>query len=208
MFMKAIEKSGDLGAYSCKVPISSYILENKRPVTIKAVMDNNKESYTIYTSTTENAKLLFTDPYTYLNELKNDDYVTFITAKDEATYGVDEKTSTLINELGINIDWGANFRKGFCIVKNRNDVQINTAPEKADISTLSGQINDEGLNYQLESSGYESVNNASIILNSKEYAVNRRGLNITVYSREYHKVISSVRIDTCETYEFNVSYLD
>ena len=50
----------------------------------------------------------------------------------------------------------------------------------------------------MRSIGYSDGNVASVVINGQEYSVNRRGLNIVVYSHYQDKVIDSVCFDTQE----------
>ena len=56
----------------------------------------------------------------------------------------------------------------------------------------------EGGRYDVLSIGYQDGNVASVKINGEECSVNRRGLNIVVYSHYQDKVIDSVSFDPRE----------
>ena len=134
------------------------------------------------------------DLLTYLKMLNNDNFIIFISIKDEGVRYLDDKSLQFLKELGLKTEFSDKYHYAYYAIIENGTV-ITEECEKAQIDT-SGSIPSENIQYAVTSAGYNDGNVSSIILNETEYSRNERGLNIVVYDSVRDKVLDSVAFDT------------
>ncbi len=135
----------------------------------------------------------------YLESITETRYSVLIVARDEASAGLTDEIVERLRRLGLQKTPAGHYRSAYLAVVDHGSLlleQINE-PESAEFLQASGLLAD-GTPFLLQSGGNKSCNNASVIVDGIEYAVNSRGLNIVVYDNFTHKVIDSVAFDTCD----------
>lgn len=137
------------------------------------------------------------DIATYFDMLKDDRYTVFISAKDDASAGMNDMVKTALSDLGLTVDWSDMYRHGYLAEIDRENVVYEKVNNKR--IEYSGSFRDGVMRITMSSAGYESGNQSSICINGVEQSRNSRGLNIVVYNNERHCVIDSVCFDTCAT---------
>ncbi len=134
-----------------------------------------------------------TDIYRYLELLADERYSVFISARDDASYSLDEEIVSRMQALGLACSVFGQFRAAYLAV---------TAPEGIreevgfHLLELTGTLRDGLLRYDMVSAGLRGGNVSSIVIDGEEYSMDGRGLNIVVYDNIYRKVMDSVCFDT------------
>ncbi|WP_051639540.1 sulfatase-like hydrolase/transferase [Succinivibrio dextrinosolvens] len=129
----------------------------------------------------------------YLSDLianiDNDKTIVFA-VKGEATKAVSEQLIDKLHKLGIQTDLTQNYGNSFISIISDGKVF-----EESSKDLIEKKISINNLDIECVSGGI-SGNQASIILNNKEYSKNKRGINVVVYDHKLEKVISSESFDT------------
>ncbi len=136
------------------------------------------------------------DFVTYVNMLEDEykDNMIFITVSDEMTVGLNEADINALRNLGLQADYSKALQHSYIAVIENGAVQYEALSNRP--LDYSGVCSQSGKEYELHSSGWWTVANASIKIDGVEYAVNTRGLNIVVYDNERDLVLDSVAFDT------------
>lgn len=127
----------------------------------------------------------------YIQSLKEKDVTVFISAKDEASYGMDQIIIDDMHNLGIKTNLLGKYRYSFYVVAASQSVVEDVSEGSLEYSGLIGEIK-----FIVKSAGMEAGNYASIVIDGNEYSKNARGLNIVVYDNESKSVIDSFAVDT------------
>lgn len=136
------------------------------------------------------------DLETYIEELRNlRDIAVFISVKDEASRGLTDSMIMAMQSLGLQFDMRNQFQESYiAVIDNENVVYETNSDELINYEYIIGHKR-----VALSSAGYLCGNVASIQIEGKEYALNKRGLNIAVYDKKNKIVLDSVSFDTYET---------
>jgi hypothetical protein len=129
----------------------------------------------------------------YLKEVLNDNSkIVLISAYDEAStyFG---KLNSIFEEVRLKESLVNKYRWSYLSVFSKNKVYFESSSNKALFKKLS--INRVVI--YLKSGGFNSKSQSNIIINSKEYSMCRRGLNIVVFDQNINKVSDSFYVDTC-----------
>ncbi len=133
------------------------------------------------------------DLETYLSSLPKGDCTIFMTVKDDAYTGMPEGAKMALKELGLYTEWNADmYRQPYMAILSEAGV----VEGAGGYQSKSGRF--EGGRYDVLSIGYQDGNVASVKINGEEHCMNKRGLNIVVYSHYQDKVIDSVNFDLPE----------
>ncbi len=129
----------------------------------------------------------------YISSIDTDKYFIFMVAKDDASKALTEDVIKSMNKLGLNFYTQDAYRNAYAAI-------IGNKPmfEQKDDSIVKCNAEFEGVKISMQSASYKGGNNASILLDGKEYAKNQRGLNIVIYNKELHHVTDSVYVDLYE----------
>lgn len=144
-----------------------------------------------------------TDFEGYLKAIDNQSFIVFIAFRDEGVKGIQNNQNKLLNDLGSRID----FTEANSENSNRKYYRYSyygylrpgqEAVEEISEDKLEHNITlDNGSMVNIISAGkITNDSQASVTIDGKEYAVNRRGMNIVVYDKETQKVVDSVCFDT------------
>ena len=129
----------------------------------------------------------------FVEYVKNkDDLVILISAKDEASYALNEKTIGIMQSLGLEFDLKNRYRYSYLAVIDENEVVFEKLANKKLYYTE--KIDNKVLS--MTSAGYENGCISSVEISGLEYSLNRRGLNIVVYDKNKDIVIDSIAVDT------------
>lgn len=129
----------------------------------------------------------------YLAALPDGDCTIFMTVKDDAYTGMSEGTKAQLRRLGLHTEWNEGMaRQPYMAILSEGRVIEGAGGYQSYSSRF------EGGRYDVLSIGYQDGNVASVKINGEECSVNRRGLNIVVYSHYQDKVIDSVSFDLQE----------
>lgn len=137
----------------------------------------------------------------YLQAIDDPRFVTFISARDEASHDLTDSAKGYLRALGLNTEWNEQtmFRRAYLAV-----VGEGVRYEKASSETGSEPLTYEsGFNrlrnrFSLISAGYEDAGGpaSSIVIDGTEYSLNKRGLNFVVYDLDRDEVVDCVTFDT------------
>lgn len=132
----------------------------------------------------------------YLSVLRKrkEKYIIFISAKDEASFALDDKTVNTLRELGVSDEIKGNFRSAYYAVINGKEVREDCGYEKLEVSDyIEGKW---PIEYSVSSAGWDQGNVSSIVINQIEHSMNHRGLNFVIYNKEDGRILDSVVFDT------------
>lgn len=128
----------------------------------------------------------------YLQALNKEQYIIFMSVKDEASRAYTKEMADSFKSLGLRENLMDGFRYSYGAVIDGDIVVYEHLGEEQ--IKISGECS--GVKYDLISAGLRSGNQSSIILDGQEYSQNLRGINIVVYDKEIQKVIDSICFDT------------
>lgn len=166
-------------------------------------MESELTKYKKYISSVTNLKES-TDVVEYIsNALENSGNVIFLTAKEEASGGLQDWQRQKLKEMGLEklseighadsylgiIDYGN-------IMYERLDSTEYNPEERRPEILISYDI-DKTTIANLKSGGFFFGNVSSCVIDGEEYSKNLRGINIIVYNKEEKKVLDSRTFDTC-----------
>lgn len=135
------------------------------------------------------------DIYEYMELLKDDRYTVFMAVRDDASGAMNEQLVNCLYTLGLSTNLMDNFRCSYYAVVENGNVKENVGREEVQTE---GLLRNGKSTYLVSSAGMDAGDRCSIVIDNKEYAKNRRGLNLVVYNNESKKVIDSVCFDTCD----------
>lgn len=158
-----------------------------------AQWENTREYYESIVKDCELTRV--TDINRYLEMIDDSRYSVFIAIKDEGTNALTEEIFARLYQLGLTAPLEGQKRCSYYAVLDKGNNQEEIGYEKL---KNTGSIRNGAAYYKIVSAGKEAGNTCSIMLNNKEYAVGKRGMNIVVYNNETQKVIDSVCFDTYE----------
>lgn len=133
------------------------------------------------------------DLETYLSLLPNDECTVFMAVKEDAYTGMPQGVKEALKKLGLYTEWDESMYRQPYIAILSGGRKIEGARGYQGHSDMF-----EGGKYDVLSIGYQDGNVASVKINDQEYALNRAGLNIVVYSHYLDRVIDSVNFNISE----------
>ena len=129
----------------------------------------------------------------YLASLPESDCTIFMTVKDNAYTGMTEGAKAQLKRLGLYTEWNENmYRQPYMAILSEGKKIEGAGGYQAYSDRFAGG------RYDVKSIGYNEGNVASVMINGEECSVNRRGLNIVVYSHYLDRVVDSVNFDLQE----------
>lgn len=146
---------------------------------------------------------LETDFITYMNKLMNEyqDKTIFIASQEDMTRYLGDDGREVLKKLGIKTDFFNAYGSSFLAVIENGTVIYEGLANRT--ISYSGETLNSNRNYFLESCARYATPTisviypiASIIIGSKEYAMNKRGINIVVYDDKRDIVLDSVCFNT------------
>lgn len=122
------------------------------------------------------------------------DYIVFISAKDEFSSSLTEGQKASLHALGLQTDFNDGiFRYSYLAVLDSGKVMFEECvPTEIEYEYIAAP----GDTFIAVSGGILSSNISSVVLEGEEYSLDIRGLNIVVYSKGLGYVIDSVNFDT------------
>lgn len=133
----------------------------------------------------------------YLDKVQDKDYMVIMSVKDEASSKFTDEMDHAMKQLGFMKSVKDKRRYSYIGVLNDGEVVY----EECSKDRLATSLNVADTNVQIVSAGFEVGNTASILINNKEYAVNKRGINVVVYDKVQRRVVDSVAFDSYATGE-------
>lgn len=131
----------------------------------------------------------------YLRALNNRDYSILIAVRDDGFTALVGRDNTDLQALGVQTEISPyNYRHSYYAVLHPGRAAREELSEQA--LTCTGTLED-GTRFEINSSGFDAGNLASIRLNGQEWSMNRRGMNFVVYDNTLHRVVDTVCFDTC-----------
>lgn len=129
----------------------------------------------------------------YLQEIsKLENIIVIMSVRDEASTALDKDMLNSMHMLGLTSDLDKGYRDSYIAVISQGKVIYEN--ESSDAIEFSGELNNH--TFDIKSAGYLSGDRSSIRIDDKEYSLNRRGINIVLYSVNSNEVIDSVNVDT------------
>lgn len=128
----------------------------------------------------------------YLNALYDADYVVVISVKDEASCALTQDTIAQMQKLGLRFPLEGKYRSSYLAILDGKTCLAEEISQEA----ISCEQTINGNTLLVSSSGWDSGNTSSILINGTEYSVNGRGLNIVLMDRDTGHVMDSVCVDT------------
>lgn len=120
------------------------------------------------------------------------------------TFGLTGEEKKRLHRLGLQLDFSEKyFRNSYLAVLDGGELKYERAsPEKI---TYTYEY-EEGNNAKLLSSGFVTSSLSECVIGGKNYAVNRRGINIVVYDKKSGLLIDSVALDTYDPVHHSVTH--
>lgn len=119
-----------------------------------------------------------------------DNKTVIIAVRGEATKGINEQLASQLRSIGLKTNFSNIYGKSYIAIIGDGDVF-----EESSDDLINKKIKLKKLNIECTSGGIKD-NQASIILNNKDYSKNMRGINIVIYDHKAGKVVSSESFDT------------
>ncbi len=165
-----------------------------------SVCGNSYAIPTIEFSNMQNEKLKqlykINDIYSYLEHLnKVGDKFVVISVKDAIGQYVDDKTASLIAQLGFKSNLRNLFRRSFIGILNDNKVVKEQLAEEDNIP-LEYEGSLDGIKVKVVSKPSLCGNISQMFINGFDYSANYRGINIAVYDKLSKQLADSVAFDT------------
>lgn len=132
-----------------------------------------------------------TDILEYLKALRQDDYILFLSAKEDISSGLTPEIMRALKKLGLQTDLTDKEESSYYAV-----ISDESIVEDCGVDTLSRIGTVSGLPYRITSNGTNRNGYSSIEIRGKEYSPNRGGLNIVVFNRFTGKFVDAVCFDT------------
>lgn len=141
-------------------------------------------------------ELLSTDScIEYLDRLKMlSDCVVFLTVKDTVGSWFKEEIQSKMFDLGLTENLIKKYTVGYIAIVKEGVVIHEKCSQRDGYEVYFGNM--DYVDVAIISKSYKTGNMASICINGKDYAVNRRGLNIVVFDLNRNAVIDSIAFDT------------
>ena len=134
----------------------------------------------------------------YFDKLNNTDYIILIAGRDDVAWNWNESADNIFKRLGFQSDLYGKGHASFIGVIDNEKVIF----EKCEFEQLAYETKlDNNLKVELLSAGYELGDTSSIKINDIEYSLNRRGMNIVVYSKQQQQVIDQSCIDVFDNWK-------
>lgn len=139
---------------------------------------------------------LETDFITYMNKLMNEyqDKTIFIASQEDMARYLGDDGREVLKKLGIKTDFSDAYGSSFLAVIENGTVIYEGLANRT--ISYSGETLNSNRNYYLESCALYASLTLSIIIGNKEYAMNKRGINIVVYDDKRDIVLDSVCFNT------------
>ncbi|MCD8082491.1 MAG: hypothetical protein LUE86_02915 [Clostridiales bacterium] len=148
-----------------------------------------------------------TDPVEYISYLmEQDDYVIFISAKDEASSKLTQTQRDMFASMGLEKLSTLGYRASYLTVIDEGEIVVELTKEdpgsneEGQESKYRGSL-DNGVEYEITSGGHFLGNTSSVLIDGKNYSKNSKGLNMVVYDKKLEEVIDHVCFDTCSASE-------
>lgn len=129
----------------------------------------------------------------YVELLKQDRYVIFLAGQgDYAAYLTDE-VKARFSRLGLKMNLPRDTASSYIAVIDGTFQEETMDP---DAISIVGRFRNHRSAYEIMSSTQDTGNSCSIKVDGKEYALNKRGINIVVYDQEMCTVVDAIAFDT------------
>lgn len=136
-----------------------------------------------------------TDILEYLEALNQDDYIIFLSAKEDIASGMNEEIMNALKKLGLQTDLTNKEEYSYyAVISPEKVVEECSVDPLTGIGSIPGLKPD--LSYNITSNGSNRDGRSSIQVDGKEHSPNRGGLNIVVYNRDTGKFVDAVCFDT------------
>lgn len=130
----------------------------------------------------------------YLSAYWKEDYIIYLSVKDEAAGAMDEAARACLADYGLVELSALGWRDSYLGIVNGGQV----AYERKDHG--SDPITTRYISHILQSGGGESVDcRSSIVIDGGECSPNTRGINMVVYDTMTKEIVDTVAFDTCAT---------
>lgn len=124
---------------------------------------------------------------------RNENWVIFIAAKDEASSAINDETVAVMKGLGLEFNLLNQYRHSYlAVIDGSRVVYEGVEPVAQDF-----KYRFDGEKATVLSAGYDAGNEASVEIGGTNYSYNMRGLNFVIYDKESDSVIDSFYVDTC-----------
>lgn len=127
----------------------------------------------------------------YLQTLSKENYIVFISVRDEASTCITPEIQNNLFALGLKKSLYGAWRNSYLAILDDGAVVYENLGKE--VMQYSGII--DGIQFYAESAGADIGSNASIQIEGYEYAPNQRGMNIVVYDKNSHTVADSICFD-------------
>ena len=134
-----------------------------------------------------------TDIFEYIDKIEKDKekYIVFMSVKDTVGMSLSRNVADALKSLGVKNDLVNKHWNSFgCIIDSGKNIFEQIGPGR-----VRKNLDLYGNNCWVVSANYKLDNVSKIIINKKEYSVNKRGLNIVVWDKENNTLIDSVCFD-------------
>lgn len=172
------------------------ILENIKEQYYFSISNKIVASEKKYPLSNVELELLSTDScLEYLDKLKVlSDCVVFLTVKDTVGSWFKQEIQSKMFDLGLTENLIKKYTVGYIAIVKEGVVIHEKCSQRDGYEVYFGNM--DYVDVAIISKSYKTGNMASICINGKDYAVNRRGLNIVVFDLNRNAVIDSIAFDT------------
>jgi len=118
----------------------------------------------------------------------------FVAVRDNAGKAYTFEMVKYVEQMGLKVKWNQLGWNSYLAILDEGKVILEKCGSLG--KPLEYQCEYEGMEIVMHSRIYDQGNDAGIILDGIDYAVNKRGINIVVYDKDIKKVVDSVGFDT------------
>ena len=119
------------------------------------------------------------------------DKIIFISIKDEGTAGLSQQSVNLLTKLGIKTDFKNKFRYSYAAIIDNKNIE-----EKISKSKVGFKKTFKDTTFNIQSAGLYSGNYSKIFVNSKNFSLQKRGMNFVVFDKNKSEVVGVRNFDT------------
>lgn len=128
----------------------------------------------------------------YLPKLKNEQYIVFLSVKDDCATAFNNEMKEAMAALGLKCDLTGKYRNSYAAVIDGGNVVF----EKLSDEKIIYEENRGGLGIRLTSAGFKTGNRSEIVIDGTDYSRNTRGINIVIYDKNSREVCERITFDT------------
>ena len=128
----------------------------------------------------------------YLSQIKDDNHIIIISAKDEASTAFTENMAAAFRALGLTESLVDKYRHSYAAIVDGDEVLFEDVSQEQ----ISHGETIGNTQIDVKSAGFDAGDTSAILIDAVEYSPNMRGINIVVYDKVAGAVVDAVNFDT------------